>query len=44
MLKTFGSKYRCQVRKIKESYVKNGEFTVPYTTTVLLSFYDFIEL
>ncbi len=32
MLKTFGSKYRCQVRKIKESYVKNGEFTVPYTT------------
>ena len=32
MLKTFGSKYRCQVRKIKERYVKNGEFTVPYTT------------
>ena len=32
MLKTFGSKYRCQVRKIKEIYVKNGEFTVPYTT------------
>lgn len=32
MLKTFGSKYRCQVRKIKERYVKNGEFTVPYMT------------
>ena len=32
MLKTFGSKYRCQVRKIKERYVKDGEFTVPYTT------------
>jgi len=32
MLKTLGSKYRCQVRKIKERYVKNGEFTVPYTT------------
>lgn len=32
MQKTFGSKYRCQVRKIKERYVKNGEFTVPYMT------------
>ena len=32
MLKTFGSKYRCKVRKIKERYVKNGEFTVPYET------------
>jgi len=32
MLKTFGSKYRCQVKKIKERYVKNGEFTVPYAT------------
>ena len=32
MLKTFGSKYRCQVRKIKERYVKDGEFTVPYLT------------
>ena len=32
MLKTFGSKYRCQVRKIKERYVKDGEFTVPYET------------
>jgi group II intron reverse transcriptase/maturase len=32
MLKTFGSKYRCQVRKIKERYVKDGEFTVPYQT------------
>ena len=32
MLKTFGSKYRCKVRKIKERYVKNGEFTVAYKT------------
>ena len=32
MLKTFGSKYRCQVRKIKDQYVKNGEFTVTYET------------
>ena len=32
MLKTFGSKYRCQVRKIKERYVKDGGFTVPYMT------------
>ena len=32
MLKTFGSKYRCQVNKIKERYVKDGEFTVPYET------------
>ena len=32
MLKTFGSKYRCRVRKIKERYVKNGEFTVAYKT------------
>jgi group II intron reverse transcriptase/maturase len=30
MLKT--SKYRCKVRKIKERYVKNGEFTVAYKT------------
>ena len=32
MLKTFGFKYRCKVRKIKERYVKNGEFTVAYKT------------
>lgn len=32
MLKTFGSKYRCQVSKIKEKYVKNGEFIVVYET------------
>lgn len=32
MLKTFGSKYRCKVRKIKERYIKNGEFTVAYKT------------
>lgn len=32
MLKTFGSKYRCKVRKIKERYVKNGEVTVAYKT------------
>ncbi len=32
MLKTFGSKYRCQVRKIKEKYIQNGEFMVPYMT------------
>lgn len=32
MLKTFGSKYRCKVRKIKERYVKNGEFKVAYKT------------
>ena len=32
MLKTFGSKYRCQVRVIKGRYMKNGEFTVPYMT------------
>lgn len=32
MLKTFGSKYRCKVKKIKERYVKNGEFTVAYKT------------
>lgn len=32
MLKTFGSKYRCKVRKIKERYVKNVEFTVAYKT------------
>jgi group II intron reverse transcriptase/maturase len=32
MLKTFGAKYRCQVRKIKERYVKNGDFTVSYET------------
>lgn len=32
MLKTFGSKYRYKVRKIKERYVKNGEFTVAYKT------------
>ena len=32
MLKTFGSKYRCKVRKIKERYVKKGEFTVAYKT------------
>ena len=32
MLKTFGSKYRCKVRKIKERYVKNGEYTVAYKT------------
>ena len=32
MLKTFCSKDRCKVRKIKERYVKNGEFTVAYKT------------
>ncbi len=32
MLKTFGSKYRCQVKKIKEKYIKNGKFTVLYMT------------
>lgn len=32
MLKTFGSKYRCQVRKIRERYMRDGEFTVPYVT------------
>ena len=32
MLKTFGAKYRCQVKKIKERYVKNGNFTVDYET------------
>ncbi len=32
MLKTFGSKYYCRVSKIKERYVKNGEFTVQYET------------
>jgi group II intron reverse transcriptase/maturase len=32
MLKTFGAKYRCQVAKIKERFVKNGEFTVAYPT------------
>ena len=32
MLKTFGSKYRCKVRKIKDRFVKNGEFTVAYKT------------
>jgi group II intron reverse transcriptase/maturase len=32
MLKTFGSKYRCQVSEIKQRYVKDGEFTVPYET------------
>jgi len=32
MLKTFGAKYRCQVKKIKAKYVKNGNFTVAYET------------
>ena len=32
MLKTFGAKYRSQVAKIKARYVKNGDFTVSYTT------------
>ncbi len=32
MLKTFGSKYRCNVSKIKEQYVKGGNFTVAYET------------
>jgi len=32
MLKTFGSKYRCQVRKVKKRYVRNGNFTVAYET------------
>ena len=32
MLKTFGSKFHCHVSKIKERYVKNGEFTVQYET------------
>jgi len=32
MLKTFGAKYRCQVKKIKARYVKDGNFTVAYET------------
>ena len=32
MLKTFASKYRTKVSKIKARYVKNGAFTVPYKT------------
>lgn len=32
MLKTFGSKYHCLVSKVKERYVKDGEFTVQYET------------
>lgn len=32
MLKTFAAKYRTKVSKIKARYMKNGEFTVPYTT------------
>ena len=32
MLKTFGAKYRCQVRKIREKYNRNGEFTVSYAS------------
>jgi len=32
MLKTFAGKYRTKVNKIKARYVKNGTFTVQYTT------------
>ena len=32
MLKTFAAKYRTKVSKIKAKYVKNGLFTIPYTT------------
>ena len=32
MLKTFGAKYRMQVKKVKERYFKNGNFTVSYDT------------
>lgn len=32
MLKTFASKYRTKVSKIKAQYVKDGSFTVPYET------------
>ncbi len=32
MLKTFGSKYHCHVSKIKERFVKKGEFTMQYET------------
>lgn len=33
MLRTFASKYRTIVAKIKTRYVRNGEFTVSYPTT-----------
>jgi len=32
MLKTFAGKYRTKVNKIKARYIKNGTFTVQYTT------------
>lgn len=32
MLKTFAAKYRTKVSKIKARYMKNGNFTVQYTT------------
>lgn len=32
MLKTFAAKYRTKVSKIKARYMKNGAFTIPYTT------------
>ena len=32
MLKTFGSKYRCRVRKIQDRYVRDGKFSVQYQT------------
>ena len=32
MLKTFGAKYRCQVKKIRAKYEKDGNFTVAYET------------
>ena len=32
MLKTFAAKYRTKVSKIKAKYVKNGLFTIAYTT------------
>lgn len=32
MLKTYGSKYRCQVAKIKRQFYKDGKFTVAYET------------
>ena len=32
MLKTFAGKYRTKIKRIKTQYVKNGTFTVQYTT------------
>ena len=33
MLKTFAAKYRTKVSKIKAKHIKDGLFTIPYTTT-----------